>query len=276
MVLRNSDEVLVYVPNLATFADVVGYVYIAKVVKKIEDTDLTIVTLLTDSLGNYVKENKYVIINPGQIISYRQFVEYNVNEIYCENDDGTSFVFKNKNTVVETSNSGFGSGIYGVSDKIDGYDIIVKIPHPLHLQDKEHGISLSVASLQTNRLVDKILNSSLDNYSEESVVDIMLSYGIENIVLLWNMFLYRIDLSIDREEFIKIILKYINDYKNTNELFDSRTKEPLAFMPINYILLNLGFDGIIAHDYYNNGWSRGSVSFELPDNINIFGSTAYY
>src|SRR5690606_16094100 len=92
-----------------------------------------------------------------------------------------------------------------------------------------------------------------------------------NIYNLWKIFFQRIDIDIDVEFLSEIISMYIeiffnvltesNDYRDYIHLdFNSNIK--LIPQPINFIMIKLGFDGLLADDIYNNGWEKYCISYE--------------
>lgn len=202
-----------------------------------------------------------------------------------------SFVIK-RNMIAPlelTSRSALGSGIYGVylsnsqqSDKLKSspaqavYEIDSTNAYPL--QDKEHGDSLTVASLNTNRYLDRIITSLRDEeFLDMNIVlnRIQINY-IPTLFTLWNIVFYRTGDFISQEQLDNLLAEYVYNYLTSDTVLDTMTNEPVHELPINSILRSLGYDGIIAKDAHNNGWNRGCVSYDYSLADSFRGEFARY
>lgn len=206
----------------------------------------------------------------------------------------SNFVIKNNlnNPLNNTSRSALGSGIYGIfANKNSNINefltdtkqtvYIVDCPNAYTSQDKEHGESITTASLNTNRYLDRIISavrgSMRDNdVSMEYIKSLVRNNSIENLVVLWNIMLYRSKNIIMREQLENILIQYIYDYFSNNSLVDSLNGNIIQPLPINNILKNIGYDGIIGNDSYINGWGRGCVSYNYESAKIITGDTGFY
>jgi hypothetical protein len=164
--------------------------------------------------------------------------------------------------------------------------------HVFYLEDAEHGNSLTQASKFTDAYVDYILASigktqPSMNESNESVQAPLCNqslgdpggdvnedvFGIiqrmenaqaerppdipsvEGLLILWNNVLAREahQIMLPLEALTLLLASYIMIYvSNWGRLIPE---------PITYLLVNLGFDSVIATDSYNNSFSRGCVRY---------------
>jgi hypothetical protein len=255
-----SHEKLIYINSNRTFTDTSGIIYIGQALQK-QDNFYTL-KLIVDQLGNFIHDDIIITVSEENILS-----------------DRPVHSLRNKFFYHGTSSSGFGSGIHGIyitnKNQLENYmvadaDNIYKIKcyNPYIIQDVEHGNSLTVASLQTSRYIDKILNF-LKSYDEiEAYVDY---YPFDNIVRLWNMTFLRTHSDFIDENFLReIFITYITNFFIPSEIFDSRTREPLTVQPINYIMVSLGYDGIMFD--HNIGWDKYCVSYNI-DYAQIFSGS---
>lgn len=186
-----------------------------------------------------------------------------------------SFVIKSNiiDPLESTSRSALGSGIYGLylpnSEDInkvqttpDQSVYLIDSSNAYPLQDKEHGDSLTVASLNTNRYLDRIIESFRDEPIEfDSIHEQIKRNYVPTLFTLWNIVFHRTGDFISQEQLNNLLAVYVYDYFTTYTVLDSMTHEELHELPINSILRSLGYDGVIASDAHNNGWNRGCVSY---------------
>lgn len=220
---------------------------------KINKSNLT-AKIITNSIGEMYKFPQIRKITLDQIVSDRPIKTEITPTIYCFTECYNKFLVNKSimdDPLIKTSENALGSGIYGVYikdlDDLANFDNVTKIDfaNPLYLQDKEHGESLTNASIVTNRFLDKIIQ-------QERFGDSYDLGDINNIVNLWNIVLARIDLSIETDWLREIFVNYVNKY-----LYEPN----FNVLPINEILGSLGYDGIIADDAFNNNAERGCVKF---------------
>ena len=267
-----SHEKLIYINSNRTFSDTSGIVYIGQVLQK-QDNFYTL-KLIVDQLGNIIHDNIIITVSDENILSDRPVRSLHNKFFYHINPEVefSECVIKtiHDNPLDGTSSSGFGSGIHGiyVTNKnqlenymLSVYDKIYKIKcyNPYVIQDVEHGNSLTVASLQTSRYIDGILNY-LRSYDE---IEAYVDYNpFDNIVRLWNMTFLRSHSDFIDEGFLReIFIIYITNFFIPTEIFDTRTREPLTVQPINYIMVSLGYDGIMFD--HNIGWDKYCVSYDI-------------
>jgi len=295
------SQCLVYIENRNPFADADGSTQIATIVRSyIQDNNLWFnVILNTDSDGDIINEGNVIIISGNNVVSDRSYKDIQQRQFYYFASSSSlehlikarSFVIKkNLNRPLEsTSRSALGSGIYG--RYVQNFDdipslltdpsqsvYIIDVPNAYIVQDKEHGESITIASLNTNRYLDRIIESlrgdpviNLDIIHERIRIN-----ESPNLFTLWNIVLYRTEDIITKEQLEEIMSQYVLKYLTDASLTDSINEEFLQELPINDIMQMLGYDGILASDVYNNGWDRGCVSYNYAQANIIQGETARY
>lgn len=299
-------QYLVYIPNQQRFADVEGYTHIARKIRDyIQDDILWYDFILeTDTDGDILSNTVPITVPGDRVVSDLPFhnieprVMYHFAPLTSVATDSVpypiqarSFVIKSNVTrpLESTSRSALGSGIYGRyvnnPSNVDAlrnapdqevYEIDCSSAYPL--QDKEHGESLTVASLNTNRYLDRILESlrEAEEINFATVLGQIKLNESPTLFTLWNIVLYRTFDSLSRDELNEILAQYVVDYLTGSSLRDTVNGEPLQELPINRILQRLGYDGVIASDPYNNGWNRGCVSYNYSQAQVIQGEFARY
>lgn len=308
---------LVYIENQRPFADVEGYTHIARKVRDYIYNDKLWydVILETDADGDRLLTPSPITISGDKVVSDRAFHDIQPRKMYhfapltnlpssTEETSGIpelnvegygpiharSFVIKsNLNSPLEsTSRSALGSGIYGLyvedintlpSLRSDDNQAVYEIDatHAYPVQDKEHGESLTVASLNTNRYLDRIIYSLRDEpVNLSSALTRIQTNSSPTLYTLWNIVLYRTQDFIAKDTLDAILARYVVKYLTQDSLVDTINGEPLQELPINSILHELGYDGIIASDPYNNGWDRGCVSYNYSRAGIIQGEFARY
>lgn len=312
--LLAPSECLVYVENLLPFSDVDGYTYIARSIRDyiIDDTLWYDLLLETNSEGIRLPVPSPISVSGDSIVSDRSFHDISPRKMYHFApltysssvdlpEQARSFVIKSRiiKPLELTSRSALGSGIYGRyimnENSVKSYTTnseqavyVIECPNAYPLQDKEHGESLTVASLTTNRYVDQIIQAfrSVINGNNNELMDpvenlniarsIIKSNESPNLVTLWNFVFYRTQDSIIQEWLEELLAQYVSNYFSTTTLVDSLNGEPLQELPINDIMKGLGYDGIIASDIHNNRWNRGCVSYNYTSSTMIQGGEARY
>jgi hypothetical protein len=280
--LLQTNQRLVYIKNTEPQADVEGYTCIADLhgVSADPRTKWYDLSLVTDEYGNFLTQGRRFLVDESRIISLRPFrdlypkwIHYlpGVDQVTTDEDEIIADRYVNRNKTIKplesTSRSALGSGVYGLyfdertslPHQKEGPHYILDCPQAFIIQDKEHGESLTLASLLTNRHLDNLITIAQNNYSLEELPNMVdVPY---NITTLWNIVLYRIGTSLTEERLNKILVSYLVDYFSPTSLTDTETGDPLQELPINYILRTLGYEGLLAHDNYNNGWDRGCVYY---------------
>ena len=195
-----------------------------------------------------------------------------------------SFVIKDNtdHALESTSRSALGSGIYGIylrdeseipSLRTESNQRVYRIDNRYSylVQDKEHGESITTASLHTNKYIDKAFETAQvdpSTYIEEN--------PIINLVTLWNIVLYRTQEEITKNELERILINYMSRYLSDNALKDTINGNDIETLPINDIMNALGYDGLLADDPYNNGWGRGCVNYNYEQAVIFQGEKAFY
>lgn len=301
--LLAPDECLVYIENRQPFADVSGTTQIAKVIRSyiIDDKSWFDLLLITDSDGDQIKSVNQITVSGDNIVSKRSFHDILPRELYhfatltlSENIEypitARGFVIKKNldGPLESTSRSALGSGIYGryvknrsqidslTNDNQSVY--LIDCSNAYILQDRAHGESITVASLNTNRYMDRIIQSLISNREltlDQAKIQLRMNSN-PNILTLWNIALYRTEDFISYDALYDILASYIMKYLFNASLFDTINGEILQELPINSILNSLGYDGILASDSFNNGWDRGCISYNYSQAAILQGETARY
>lgn len=140
---------------------------------------------------------------------------------------------------------GIGTGIYGLTYSTNNNEYIFNINIPFLLETNDECIHYMEAScylnnmLEENKNIIEIATYFYNNY-----------YGFKNI------------------EFITQKLKeFKNDYNN---------RKDIVMMPINYILLGLGYDGIYSKNTILDTFSRGNILFTKYPTKNYKLPVKYY
>jgi len=287
----NPNIELVYLDNPYSSPDTTGITQLAQIHRslKINNKVWYEVSLLTDANGNRLNSTDKIL--SSNIVSFRKYRTIKNRKLYYLEDELVATIFANneleinKNPLTDTSRSALGSGIYGLNlpnisearalsinnEKIYELDLL----KALDIQDKEHGESITTASLLTNRYLDKIIDN-VDVNDLNNVSNIIQSDNIENLVILWNIVFYRNKRYIPYDKFEKILSNYLTEFFANHELFDIRDNISLIALPINYIMKEMGYTGLIADDIYNNGWNRGCVSYLFDKSDPLTKGTALY
>lgn len=285
----DSQFCLVYLENTQPFADFNGSTHMARLITSFEENNRLWhkVQIVTSLDGDTIYQPKTITVLDSTIVSKRPVQDIQPHRLYqistpldginFNQPKATGFVIKSqtKQPLASTSRSGFGAGIYGIFVKhpsqvdlllTDRHQRIYPIDyaHPYIIQDKEHGDSLTIASLHTNTYVDRLIEAIRTTTSKEiaNPSTLIRLNPIDNLVNLWNIVLLRThDPVIDTVWLETILTAYIQLYLQENSLFDTSNGTPIQELPINHILSQLGYDGLLAKDGYNNRWNRGCVRY---------------
>lgn len=295
--VKSHQEVVVYVPNSERFADSKGTVHLARTLENYVSDDVIWyrVQLLTDSDGLYYAVPPVATLSSNNVLNNRHVMDITPKKFY-QFSSGYQYPLT-ASGFVETTNiekplsattrNGLGSGLYGIfvvgefqrykssPDQVV-YQIWCDQAYPL--QDGAHGDSITNASLQTNRYLERIMEIiRADNDSSyDGVYGLIQSNSISGLVMLWNLALFRTQNTISEQMLVEVLTEYVVQYFSAGTIFDSITSEELKEQPINSIMRALGYDGIIASDHENNGWDRGCVCYNYEEAHIIQGSTAPY
>lgn len=289
----NPDIELVYLDNPESSADTTGITQVAQIHRSLTINKKLFyeVSLLTDTNGDMLNSREKMLTR--NIVSSRKYRTIKNRKLYYIEDEIIATVFAsnqltNKNSLGSASRSALGSGIYGtnlpsISEarklSLNNKKIYeIDLTEAFDIQDKEHGESITTASLLTNRYLDKIISevdiNNLDNIF--AISDIIKNDNIENLVILWNIVFYRNKRYISYETIENILSNYLIEFFTNYELIDKRDNISLIALPINYIMKEMGYSGLIADDVYNNGWGRGCVSYLFDKSDPLTKGEAFY
>lgn len=248
---------LIYVESVDPLSDLSGGTYKGKVIKEIEKGKYLV------QLENFFNFNA-VIIEKENLLSRRKLRNLKKTSFYHfgEQDHpvASNFLRINKKFDIR-HHAGLGSGIYGNYLKPATKKVLYKITlsNAFFLQDKEHGESLTLASLSTLKYLNDYFAENIDLQS------FLKNNDPQDLVEKWNIVLARNvkKMILNSEDLKLVILKFLENYNHP--LTDSYDGSFLVVQPVNVLLTSLGFDGIIATDEFNNSWDRGCVKFDFQD-----------
>lgn len=300
----DPNQCLVYVENLLPFADVDGATHIAQIIRSfITDDRLWYeLLLITDMDGDRIPAFNPIIVTGDNVVSNRSVRDIQPRRIYnfagltlSDNIQypliASNFVIKDniERPIESTSRSALGSGIYGryirdennilpLRNNLDQLIYEIDCPNAYIVQDKEHGDSITVASLHINRYLDRIIQvfRSDNNLTITDISSVIRMNSIQNLVTLWNIVLYRTQDSISQEWLEGLLANYVLKYLRDNTLVDSVNGNAIQELPINDIMQSLGYEGLLADDLSNNGWDRGCVSYNYSQAVILRGDMARY
>lgn len=293
------NQCLVYIDNPHPFADTDGVVHIATIRRSFmsDDTLWFDVLLQTDLHGEALSVPRPCTISGDNIVSNREYHDIQPRQMYhfAQGPDtvitANSFVItKNLNNPLEsTSRSALGSGIYGryIQHPTDIPSLIFDPKQPVYLidltnayivQDKEHSETITIASLNTNRYIDRVITSLIDSPEiDPEVVHTEIRDTIPAFLpTLWNIALYRTNTRITQEWLIDTLTDYTVMYLTDTSLIDTINGESIQQLPINSIMRKLGYTGLLGSDAGSNGWDRGCVSYLYDQATILQGNTATY
>lgn len=300
--LLNYDECLVYIKDNEDFPDTEGVIHIARVLNTpvISGETWYQLDVLTDKQGRFLETPKQMLTKAHNIVTNRATRSISPQHFYkfvTPNEDGdapliaSGFVFTSNPdfSLSRTTRNGLGSGIYGqylfneldaALYKTDDSQVVYKIDvsNPYPIQDKEHSESITIASLNTNRYIDQVIQAAKPNkeITVDEILDLIQTVDITNILTLWNIVFYRTLDFILKSDLEYILAHYVYGYLNDQTLFDTILDKKIFVQPINDILASLRYNGIIGDDRYTNGWDRGCVSFQYEQANILQGSIAPY
>lgn len=292
--LLNSPNIkLVYISNKGSLPDTEGTTHIARIISSFAENNETWykINLLTDINGKEIKDNTNILIPQSRIIEPKiKDIKQRAMYVAADNLIAENFVIKNGETIsvgdnevvydikegalIATSRNGLGSGIYGFYNKIPNA-IRINTSNAYVIHDQPHGESITNASLMTNRYLDNIIISNKNISDLDQALQLIENYNIDYLTTLWNIVFYRTDQSISQEQLEDILADYLVKYYQ-NDLFDSETGQNIIELPINFIMINMGYTGIIADDLFNNSWDRGCVSYRYDQADKLVGNRAPY
>lgn len=291
LIKLNDDVELVYLENPYSSADSTGVTQLVQVHRSlmINNKVWFEISLLTDSAGNILNTTDKILIQ--DVVSLRKYRTIKNRKFFHLSDEviattfannESSYKLTNKNPLESASRTALGSGIYGINlsniSEAKALSIDNKLIYEIDLleafdiQDKEHGESITIASLLTNRYLDKIIS----NVDKTDIFDFIKNDNIENLVILWNIVFYRSKRYISYEKLENILSNYLIEYFTNHELIDKRTNTSIIALPINYIMKEMGYTGLMADDLYNNGWDRGCVSYLFDKSDPLTEGKAFY
>jgi len=284
---------LIYLENAESSPDTMGITQLAKIHKSliINKKKFYEISLLTDTNGDVLDSSAKILAN--NVVSFKIHKTIKNRKLYYLEDEiiGTIFAdntLENKNPLESTSRSALGSGIYGVNLptlfeakklSVDNRNIYeIDLDKAFDIQDKEHGESITTASLLTNRFLDRIISNininDLDDMLE--LKDFIKNDNIENLVILWNIVFYRNKRYLSYDKLENILCDYLIEFFTNHELIDKNNNKSLIALPINYIMKEMGYIGLIADDIYNNGWNRGCVSYIFDKSDPLIQGNSFY
>lgn len=278
------SQCLVYLETNGNVSEVSGYTYLAHIVRKFYDRERLWyeVRLETDKDGKSVTTNNNIFVTGDRVVSDRAYESIEVKSFYHYSNNGITaenFVIKSDQTnpLTSTSRTALGSGIFGT--RTINYNSALKphlitITNAYEIQDAAHGDSITMASSNTNGFLDNVLAMLADQNSVGllDITNAVNSTDYLHLVVLWNIVFYRTREMISREQLGEVLAQYIYKYLQVSSLHDSITQDELAELPINDIMRSMGYNGLIATDPYNNGWDRGSVSYDYNTASKFVGS----
>lgn len=247
------------------------------------------ITLLTDSNGKEIADNSIILIPESYIIKRKpKTISPKVIYVDEENLVAKNFVIKSGSNIniadnetvhdtkigaiTSTSRNGLGSGIYGLYGNKNKFKIDMKDAYII--QDQINGEAITKASLETNRYLDNIIkeNKNINDYN--IALKLIENDDIGYLVTLWNIVFYFSGEVITRVVLEDILAGYLIKYYQ-NDLFD-REDNAIIEMPVNFIMINIGYTGVIGNDIFNNSWDRGCVSYQYDQAIKLIGNRAPY
>jgi hypothetical protein len=171
---------------------------------------------------------------------------------------------------IEITNHGFGSGIYGIAGptseqyeeaetKYQSKPYPIELQQPLYLQSAQHGTLLTELSKQLQRTAESI---------RQEFPGLVSHYGVADWVEANPSKLAEL------AKRLKAVLIPVQaappDGVIEDALFDfffAYNSQELVEQPINFLLKKLGYDGIYADNPSDNSFSRGNVSYGVPQDM---------
>lgn len=271
-----NDQCLVYVTQRDPFSGIGGATHVATIIRTYDDNDVTWyeVQLLSQADGR-MGVGDIITVSSDMIVSNRPITDITPHVFYHDSPDGllhaVNFVLKSIKTkpLTSTSRSALGSGIYGLINKnMTGTLFEVPADNPFIVQDLAHSESITLASLNTNRYIELVLESLSNRpYILTQLVELLSDLDLARITTLWNIVLarglYRAVITTD------LLGQLIAEY-----IYDFLTESIYQELPINRIFLSLGYTELLTT---LNNWDGGCVSFVITDPATIIeGGQARY
>ena len=163
---------------------------------------------------------------------------------------GSEYIYPKTGKISITSH-GLGSGIYGLSEQkmfsedseipIENSKIYMYTVNNPIILDSETCTIYQEASTELNEELEKIRKNNIQNKKEIEKI-------VRKFVKAFNMIA-----KLDEKKVSKSVVKFMDDYYQ---------RKHYVQMPINYILQNHGYDGVVAvPDTICDSWAKGSVKF---------------
>lgn len=265
--MLSDEECLVSIAGKYHFADTNTTTHIAKIVGMTSQGYHVI--LVTDSSGEVLVDNEIVInVSFGNVVSNKTFLEIKPKRFYQIGEELTATGFATKGKTLEsTSRVALGSGIQGIyvkdesllkllgKQELEHSIKFIECSNSYSVQDSDHDDSITLASVNTNRYLDRIIDH-LQNYQNEDIFEIVKINQSTNLLTLWNIALYRTSDSLTQDELDNILSEYLHQYLTSEELHQE--------LPINSVMRYLGYSCLITT---NNRLLRKCVSYDYPDDI---------
>jgi len=167
---------------------------------------------------------------------------------------GSEYIYPKTGKISITSH-GLGSGIYGLSEQkmfsedseipIENSKIYMYTVNNPIILDSETCTIYQEASTELNEELEKIRKNNIQN-------NILNKKEIEKIVRKFVK-AFNMIAKLDEKKVSKSVVKFMDDYYQ---------RKHYVQMPINYILQNHGYDGVVAvPDTICDSWAKGSVKF---------------
>ena len=286
-----ADVELISLPAKGSLPDTEQTLHLAKVIKSLYNNKEKWyeVKLLTDNIGKEITNSSIILIPESSIVK-RISKKITPKVIYVneENLVGKNFVIKSGSNInvadnetvhdtkigaiTSTSRNGLGSGIYGLYN--DKNQIMIDMIKAYVIQNQLHGEAITKASLETNRYLDNIIRENRNINHDNIALKLIENNDVGYLVTLWNIVFYFSGEVIARSTLENILAGYLIKYYQ-NDLFDEENN-PIIELPINFIMINMGYTGLISNDIYGNSWDRGCVSYNYDQATKLIGNRAPY
>lgn len=171
-------------------------------------------------------------------------------------DDGNASEYIIPKGKIDITSHGMGSGIYGLSqeylqkNKANSnsrcYVFVIENPYIIETNDQSENY------ITASKTIMRQLQNLSDNSSCFTINDYILNNIAQNFIKIINDTIFTLD------EVYKALIKFWIEYNNNKYIVE---------MPINYILKNYNFDGVISNvNVTSHSWNKGDVKFiKLPN-----------
>ena len=167
---------------------------------------------------------------------------------------GSEYIYP-KTGKISITNHGMGSGIYGLSkQKMFSEDSKIPIENSkIYMYTVNNPIILDSETCTIYQEASKGLNEELEKIRKNNIQNnIQNKKEIEKIVRKFVK-AFNMIAKLDEKKVSKSVVKFMDDYYQ---------RKHYVQMPINYILQNHGYDGVVAvPDTICDSWAKGSVKF---------------